>query len=469
MQCSAAGPADSTLLEKVDGVSSTFPDQGNAGESKYCTDTDIGGVDHINAVLSLLKQRQPPRVLDTRAWGAFTSVRLVSAVCLELQHLPQFPYLLPDRGVPLIVVLPAFTDHVAAAPPDGTGTGCGTGGLLQSAADAQDFLRRWHVIGYVSDVPQLWAAASALGLVEHGTVDELALARRVLFSPCPLLVAHIEAVEDALAEQVLAQDTLQQQHSNRHGLSFPANAASEPARQLQLHALDVGCGSGRDASWLAARTRMLRVGSDTVLVTWRVTALDAWHAALVRAHDLAAAMKLPHGALRLVLCTASSDNGDITLLPLPERSRLRTPHAAQVVHRDAGGAVHGTAGSCKHDDATAPPCCAWLGDGAHGGGADDQGFHLVLCVRFLVRALLPRLRELLVPGGFILYSTFTDGPGLRAFGRPAGQEHVLAPEELAGRWFGALQGFEVLQDGITLSEDGRELSMFAARRLLCSG
>lgn len=92
-------------------------------------------------------------------------------------------------------------------------------------------------------------------------------------------------------------------------------------------------------------------------------------------------------------------------------------------------------------------------------------FDLILCVRFLERSFLSHLPRLLRPGGVLLYSTFVDGPGLRAFGRPSGREHVLQRDELAGSMFGPGQGFQVLRDDIDLTADGREVSMFAARKL----
>ena len=93
-------------------------------------------------------------------------------------------------------------------------------------------------------------------------------------------------------------------------------------------------------------------------------------------------------------------------------------------------------------------------------------FHLVYCIRFLERALLPRLVALLALGGFVLVSTWVDGPGLRAFGRPACADRVLAPGELAARYFGPDQGFRVVLDEVKAADDGREMSWFVAQRVM---
>jgi hypothetical protein len=94
-------------------------------------------------------------------------------------------------------------------------------------------------------------------------------------------------------------------------------------------------------------------------------------------------------------------------------------------------------------------------------GAQGQ-YQLVVCVRFLERAFLGQVPGLLARGGFVLYSTFVDGPGTRAFGRPAGAEQLLQPGELAARHFGPAQGFRVVRDEVAPLPDGREVCMFVA-------
>jgi hypothetical protein len=93
-------------------------------------------------------------------------------------------------------------------------------------------------------------------------------------------------------------------------------------------------------------------------------------------------------------------------------------------------------------------------------GAQGQ-YQLVVCVRFLERAFLGQVPGLLAPGGLVLYSTFVDGPGTRAFGRPAGAEQPGEPSSRA-RHFGPAQGFRVVRDEVAPLPDGREVCMFVA-------
>jgi tellurite methyltransferase len=68
-----------------------------------------------------------------------------------------------------------------------------------------------------------------------------------------------------------------------------------------------------------------------------------------------------------------------------------------------------------------------------------QRFELIVVTRYLQRNLFPALCDALVPGGVILYETFTVAQ--RAHGRgPTSPDHLLEPGELRRRF----EGLEVL-------------------------
>jgi SAM-dependent methyltransferase len=60
-------------------------------------------------------------------------------------------------------------------------------------------------------------------------------------------------------------------------------------------------------------------------------------------------------------------------------------------------------------------------------------FDLLFCTRFLLRARWAELRDVVVPGGFVLYETFTTGQIAKGIG-PTSPDHLLEPGEL-GRAF----------------------------------
>lgn len=61
-----------------------------------------------------------------------------------------------------------------------------------------------------------------------------------------------------------------------------------------------------------------------------------------------------------------------------------------------------------------------------------QIFSAILVFRYLNRQLIPRIKEALMPGGVILYETFTEDQV--RFGRPRNPAHLLKSGELAS-WF----------------------------------
>lgn len=59
----------------------------------------------------------------------------------------------------------------------------------------------------------------------------------------------------------------------------------------------------------------------------------------------------------------------------------------------------------------------------------EKEFALILCIRYLQRALFPQISRALVPGGLLLFETFTTAQ-LRYEGGPRNPEHLLATGEL---------------------------------------
>jgi hypothetical protein len=68
-------------------------------------------------------------------------------------------------------------------------------------------------------------------------------------------------------------------------------------------------------------------------------------------------------------------------------------------------------------------------------------FELVVVTRYLQRDLFPSLRDVVVPGGAVLYETFTELQRGLGWG-PQAPDHLLRPGELRA-WF---EGFDVLFD-----------------------
>ncbi|KAG2499875.1 hypothetical protein HYH03_002166 [Edaphochlamys debaryana] len=240
--------------------------------------------------------------------------------------------------------------------------------------------------------------------------------------------------------------------------------------------------------------------SVDVRVSWECVGLDSWHGALTRAAEALSLGGVPGGpgGVTLHLAQIEGGSGELRALPLPpapnkdavgRTQKRHEQHRLLLTYLPQGqgqgqqqgpgqGQEPAGAASAPAETATAsapsptPATASGAGTAAAATSASAPGsalelgtFDVVLCVRFLERSFLPRMAALLRPGGFLLYSTFVDGPGLRAFGRPSGRDHVLQRDELAGACFGPGQGFEVVLDEVGLTADGREVSLFCARKV----
>jgi SAM-dependent methyltransferase len=141
-----------------------------------------------------------------------------------------------------------------------------------------------------------------------------------------------------------------------------------PRPHANSRALDLACGAGQNAAYLAERG-------------WPVVAVDFAPAALDRAAALAAAHHVPTRREALAAVPAHFKGivlveADLETSPLPEAA-----------------------------------------------------FSLILCFQYLDRQAFPRIERALAPGGFLLYETFTDEQ--RTFGEgPRSPDHLLRPGEL---------------------------------------
>ncbi|MGE0450656.1 MAG: class I SAM-dependent methyltransferase [Vicinamibacterales bacterium] len=87
----------------------------------------------------------------------------------------------------------------------------------------------------------------------------------------------------------------------------------------------------------------------------------------------------------------------------------------------------------------------------------DAGFELIVVTRYLERDLFPRVQSALVPGGVLIYETFTELQLLHRRG-PQSASHLLKPGELRVR----LRNLEILFDEEVTAPDA--LARIVARR-----
>lgn len=88
-----------------------------------------------------------------------------------------------------------------------------------------------------------------------------------------------------------------------------------------------------------------------------------------------------------------------------------------------------------------------------------HGFSAILVFRYLHRPLLPMLKEVILPGGLMVYETFTTDN--RRFGRPNNPDFLLRSQELKE----IFQGWEIIHsfEGVLQNPD-RAVAQIVARK-----
>jgi len=178
---------------------------------------------------------------------------------------------------------------------------------------------------------------------------------------------------------------------------------------LPKHAIDLGCGGGRDVAWLRSRG-------------WSVLAVDRSTELIARTEQL---------SRRLY----SQGDGD------DEMNNNNDNNFGMVSTETRTFGAHTT-----NDQ-------EWL---------REKAAYLVIVVRFLRRPLLYHLGAAVKENGIIAYEHFLDG--CEKFGSPKNKAQMLRHGELA-KLFSPQNGFRIILDQVHHLADGRPVSRFIAQRL----
>ncbi|KAJ2956414.1 hypothetical protein NQZ79_g7723 [Umbelopsis isabellina] len=260
----------------------------------------------------------------------------------------------------------------------------------------------------------LWTDLASLQLAESTCSDQSWL----MFNPAPILEESIHWIERSLK-------------SDAKGSESPE----------MLSCLDIGCGSGRDLAWLLSRKAV--DGSPI----WRATAVDSSHGATNRTSAICENMGLS-GQLDGALNAKVAANGLWRLL------KRETPNLQVNSVAKKGGKPTAAIGENTLDffSETVQQQIS---------GNIPPQHDLIITIRFLVRSILPRLPNLLKPGGYIIISHFVDHENYE-YDQPR-QDHRLEMNELRDL-FSSLEGMSVVVDKIEQIEDGRPVNSIIIRK-----
>lgn len=220
--------------------------------------------------------------------------------------------------------------------------------------------------------------------------------------------------------------------SSPSSTSCPQMQSTGPSMGLTV--LDVGAGSGRDASWLAYQG-------------FQVTAVDRDAHLVQKAVDLYTFK--PYHRYIQQQCNSNNDNDNDNDDKNSQTSNDTNFILGRGVYR-SGGAVRGITRTFGAD------LCA---DAQF---LREHASSLLLVVRFLRQGVVQQLPHAVQPGGFVVYEHFLSGCERFASG-PRKPSQMLQRGELA-QIFTAEKGFSVWLDEETTLVDGRPMNRFVARR-----
>lgn len=274
-----------------------------------------------------------------------------------------------------------------------------------------------------------------------------------LFQPNPFLVKVLPRIEHELVKSRWPTPTLD-----------------------LLRCLDLGCGAGRDMTYMVARAPN-QVAEQRA--EWSVVGIDEWHVACERAEHLARDTFGDDGPMRSI---QQSNGKDIN----NDRDNYNSNGYASRVSTIVGK-IDPKAGVLwiKHKPSemesriTTPTPTLFLKNIRHEASSQDDlildtlkehserssdRFDLIVMIRFLERAVLaPMVEHWLQPGGFIVWSTFVADQDLPAYSKP-GPAHRLNSKDEARTILQEL-GLEIVVSEISRVEDGtRSVANIVARK-----
>ena len=477
-------------------------------------------------------------ILDLRPPSHFASWRLRGRVSnVPWYLLADEGYLLPPREVAFAVLLPrpsADTDATADASSESAANHAGLISFQHLATVASSemtdsglaeptvapsiesvlgaFLgprNPWVVTDIFVDSPSLRKAATSADLVD-GSMPSSANVHH-LWSPTPELLAAVGIIEEAIAKKGRkpSNDTASATSDTKALSSVPA----APTSTCRGSCLDLGCGAGRDSSFLALRG-------------WCVLATDNMPKALARARKLAMRCGVGESS-----CPGNHDDLRSSSSTSPPRYTGSLATAVVDVRKAPGSvarALHAMNGSgarinspvyhlelrasvapCSDDASVESSSGTYhdakdrMSDELHCGtkrhrsqeladsgslGSFDHGVDLLLVGRFFYRPLLDKglsdnsangfslaptsapaaskealltAREMVAPGGLVFWHHFRDGCQHHPLGHPSSDADIVRPGELLD----AFAGWEVLlNDEEALLPDGRPMVTFIAQR-----
>ncbi|KAG0245497.1 hypothetical protein BGW41_000124 [Actinomortierella wolfii] len=259
--------------------------------------------------------------------------------------------------------------------------------------------------------------------------------------------------------------------------------ASSADKDATFRCLDLGCGAGRDMTYLVSRA-LNNLQPNRTSPQWSLLGIDSFIGACEKSVSLAKTTLSYHQseepgpsmqanekqydyAARVSTLVAKIDSKTGVLWV--DRAQLEPLSAPPLI----------LANVRYHDQDLDEQCTAALSSSSlveHSSSScttlpaelqqqRTEPFDLIVMIRFLERnAMAPIVEHWLAPGGFLLLSHFVQDKDLPVYTKP-GPHHRLQSKTEARDWFMRL-GLEIVMEEISTIEDGRPVSNTLARKPL---
>ncbi|GAM16832.1 hypothetical protein SAMD00019534_000070 [Acytostelium subglobosum LB1] len=335
-------------------------------------------------------------LVDLRTEQVYSNRHVKKSCNIPLQQLPVRVFELPPRGNNIALLYP-YNGALLSQP------------TIEACKELVDTLvnRSGYIVDFVcylnDDVDtslgneeELWCNVAKHGYLEVGQVSSF------LWRPCSYLEQYIDRIEQLLLKENDTKDI-----------------------STTYSALDLGCGSGRDALFLCKRD----FDWNTVAVDHDPILLSKIQSALVRYGIESTSLRCENIDLEPVYVDPAKQDMDFT-------NRLSNDGQYSLVELELLISLQERLRSLS---------------------PSKHGFHFINVARYLYRPLLPIIDELVLPGGFLLFHTFM----LPSKGKPKRPRYLLNYNELKLRFS---RNFDIVEYQETVLEDSRPIQILLAMK-----
>ncbi|EFA81644.1 hypothetical protein PPL_05637 [Heterostelium album PN500] len=363
--------------------------------------------DEIQKIFNWIENQCQYGLIDLRTKEEFQRQHIINTTNIPLDQLPQRIFELPPRGNKISFLYPINIDD------SGTITDLCELESYKQSIELRDTLinRSGYLVEFICYIDQNTQDIFFASLINDNNKDidrtlvESGSVSRLLWKACSFLESSIDLIDTQLLKQ------LQQQPEQKPSIYY---------------SLDLACGSGRDALFIAKRghSNVIAVDHDPIL--------------LKKISDALPRYGIPEESVRCVQLDLEPVYIDPAHLDRDHSNRLETNDPLKYT-ADELNKLKSLLAQLR---ALSPV----------------NGYHLVHVARYLYRPLLPIIAELIVPGGFVVFHTFMHP----SKGKPKRPRYLLNYNELKERFTNSL--FDIIEYQETLLEDNRPIQFLLARK-----